>query len=384
MSENYEILLLPDEGSIFADEFRAAVESSFKCLLGASDLVRIHSDIEAVRPDSSVLVVYLHGESSIDPRGATEDLAKAIDLQLPVLPITWGQLDRLPCAIAHINALDWRADRTAVLSAVLRMLGLAEFDRKVFLSYVRKDSSSLAVQLHTALAQRQYDVFLDRFAVPPGADFQERLEQDLGDKAFVVLLESETVRESPWVEYEVSYALGHGVGVLAVALPDVLKAQRVPAIDDSFRVSLDWTDFDTRRNELNQGGLRKILDRIEWAHARALRRRRRELVGSISKGLEQAGHDLAPVEEWTVLAKKEGRDPRIYSVTPRRPRPEDLFALDGTKRRLASHMPGGSLTASVVHNVALSTKHHDLLEWISTPRNLQIRTVLELSLEGAP
>lgn len=384
MPENYEILMLPSGGSTLANEFRTAAESRLKCVLGTSDLVRIHSDIEAVSPDSSVLVVYLHGESSIDPGGATEDLAKAIDSQLPVLPITWGQLDQLPPAIAHINALDWKADRTAALSAVVRMLGLAEFDRKVFLSYVRKDSSSLAVQLHTALAQRQYDVFLDRFAVPPGADFQERLEQDLGDKAFVVLLESETVRESPWVEYEVSYALGHGVGVLAVTLPNVVKEQRVPAIDDSFRVPLDWTDFDTRGTELNQGGLRKILDRIEWAHARALRRRRRELVGSLCKGLEQAGHDLAPVEEWTVLARKEGCDPRIYSVTPRRPRPEDLFALDGTKRRLASDMHCRGLTASVVHDVALSTEHHDLLEWISVPRNLQIRTVLELSLGGAP
>lgn len=38
------------------------------------------------------------------------------------------------------------------------MLGLAEFDRKVFLSYVRKDSRSLAIHLHTAPAQRMYDV----------------------------------------------------------------------------------------------------------------------------------------------------------------------------------------------------------------------------------
>ena len=117
---------------------------------------------------------------------------------------------------------------------------------------------------------------------------------------------------------------------------------------------------------------------------RSVGRLRWELVGSLCKGLEQTGHDFAPVEEWTVLAKKEGCDPRIYSVTPRRPRPEDLFDLDGIKRRLASHMPGRSLTASVVHDVTLSAEHHDLLEWISTPRNLQIRTVLELSLKGAP
>ena len=381
MSENYEILIVSDGGSTMEDEFRAAVATSLACILDTSELVRIHSDIESVSPDSSVLVVYLQGESATGSGGVTGILAKAIDSQLPVLPITSGPPGRLPDVIAHINALDWKADRTTVLSAVLRMLGLAEFDRKVFLSYVRKDSSSLATQLHTALAQRQYDVFLDRFSVPPGIDFQKRLDQDLGDKAFVVLFESENVQESRWVEHEVSYALSHAISILAVTLPGLAKRHLVPAIDDSFRVRLDARDLDGKSSELNKGGLRKILDRIEWAHARALRRRRKKLIGSLHKSLELTGHDLAPVEEWTVLAEKNG-DRRIYSVTPRRPRPKDLFDLDGVKGRLASKMQSTPLGASLVHDAALSADHHDLLEWISFPWNFQVRAVHELSLKG--
>ena len=248
---------------------------------------------------------------------------------------------------------------------------------------MRKESSLIAIQLHTALAQRRYDVFLDRFAVPPGTDFQERLDQDLGDKAFVVLLESENVREPRWVEHEVSYALGHAISILAVALPGLAKRHLVPAINDSFRVRLDARDLDGDSSELNEGGLRKILDRIEWAHARALRRRRKKLIGSLRKSLELTGHDLAPVEEWTVLAKKND-DRRIYSVTPRRPRPKDLFDLDGVKGRLASQLPCGTLGASLVHDAALSASHSGLLEWISFPWNFQVRTVHEVSLEGGP
>lgn len=239
------------------------------------------------------------------------------------------------------------------------------------------------MQLHTALAQRQYDVFLDRFSVPPGIDFQKRLDQDLGDKAFVVLFESENVRESRWVEHEVSYALGHAISILAVTLPGLAKRHLVPAIDDSFRVRLDARDLDGNSSELNEGGLRTILDRIEWAHARALRRRRKKLIGSLRKSLELTGHDLDPVEEWTVLAKKND-DRRIYSVTPRRPRPEDLFALHGIKGRLASQMPRALLGASLVHDAALSANHQDLLRWISFPWRFQVRAVHELSLKGGP
>lgn len=383
MPEHYEIVIVSGAGSALEGEFRAAVKTSFKCILDTSDFLRIHSDIESVSPDSSALVAYLHGEPPTSPGRVTEILTKAIESQVPVLPITSGPPDQLPHVIAHINALDWKADRTAVLSAVLRMLGLAEFDRKVFLSYVRQDSSALAIQLHTALAQRQYDVFLDRFAVPPGVDFQERLDQDLGDKAFVVLLESAHVRRSQWVEHEVSYALSHGISILAVALPGLDSKCLVPAISDSFRVRLEPCDIDGESSELSDDGLRKILDRIEWAHASALRRRRKELIGSLCRSLEQSGHELAPVEAWKILAGKDG-DRRIYSVTPRRPRPEDLFALDGIRTRLAPHMPCGSLGAAVVHDASLSDEHRDLLEWISTPQNFQVRTVLDLGLEGEP
>lgn len=384
MSGNYEIVIVSDQESPSLErEFRAAVEKECKCILDKASLVQFHSDIDLVSQDASVLVVYLHGKSAASSEGVTRILTNAIESQLPVLPITSGSPDRLPDSIAHINALDWMADQTAVLSAALRMLGLAEFDRKVFLSYRRKDSSSLAIQLHTALVQRQYEVFLDRFAVPPGVDFQDRLDQDLGDKAFVVLLESENVRKSRWVEHEVSYALSHGISILAVTLPGLAKRNLVPAIDNSFRVRLNLGDLNSKSSKLSRKGLRKILDRIEQAHARALRRRRNELMGSLRLRLKETGHGLAPVEEWAVLAEK-GCDRRIYSVTPRRPRPEDLFALDGIKGRLASHMPCGTLGGSVVHDAALSEEHRHLLEWISAPQNFLIRTLHDLSLKGLP
>ena len=376
----YEIVIVSDDASTMDHEFREAVLTRLRCI-DRSFVIRIHSDIESVSPDSSVLVVYLQGKSPTGSGRVTKILTEATELQLPVLPITWGPPGRLPDMIAHINAWDWKVDRTTVLSAVPRMLGLAEFDRKVFLSYARKDSSPLAIQLHTALVQRQYDVFLDCFSVPPGIDFQDRLDQDLGDKAFVVLLESANVRESPWVEYEVSYALAHGVSILAVTFPGLAPEDLALAIDDAFRVRLDTSDLDSMSGKLNENGLRKILDRIEWDHAHALRRRRKALIGSLRKSLELTGHDLAPVEEWTVLAEKNG-DRRIYSVTPRRPRPEDLFALCRIKGRLASKMHCAPLGASLVHDAALSASHQHLLRWISFPWNFQVRAVHELSLKG--
>ena len=95
-----------------------------------------------------------------------------------------------------LNAVDWTSNRAVALTSILRILGLVEEERKVFLSYVRRDSTPIALQLHRALVEAQFDVFLDRFAVPPGANFQKQLDEDIGDKAFVVLLESSELRSS--------------------------------------------------------------------------------------------------------------------------------------------------------------------------------------------
>src|SRR5258708_26498777 len=50
--------------------------------------------------------------------------------------------------------------------------------------------------LFRSLARARFDVFLDRFSVPPGEDFQQRLDRDVGDKAFIVVIESPGLRSS--------------------------------------------------------------------------------------------------------------------------------------------------------------------------------------------
>ena len=46
------------------------------------------------------------------------------------------------------------------------------------------------------LTQEGFAVFVDRFSVPVGVDFQERLMQELTDRGMVLLLHSPSVRKS--------------------------------------------------------------------------------------------------------------------------------------------------------------------------------------------
>ena len=356
-------------------------------LFGQTHLVCFREEVLTEDQESSSLAVYLGNRSGRHDHRVKEVLCQALADQLPIFPIVresddGGVHEKVPAIIARINAANWTENRASVLTEILGVLGLVDAERKVFLSYVRRETSPIALQLHKALVQNRFDVFLDRFAVPPGADFQSRLDEELGDKAFVVLLESSGLKRSRWVRHEIAYAHSHRISVLSLAMPEVGDAELVSVIDDAFRVRLSAADLQPR-GDLTATTLSTILERIETAHARSLRRRREQLVGSIVDNARRDGCACDAVADWALLVAADGRRPAVFLVTPRRPQPKDLLALDRIRRRIASNADSSTaLAAAVAHDVHhMPVDHQRLMDWIGEPRELGVRRLLECNLE---
>ncbi len=371
----YEVVLVHRGLDDFAAEVRDAVRAATQEVLLQPNLVAFREALENGSSDRHSVVVYLGSQPGATDPGVNSLLNEALATQIPVLPLTRTSdagtvSQKLPESIKLINAADWETRKGEATTTILAMLGLAEPERRVFLSYFREDSTPLAIQLHTALAQARFDVFLDRFTVPPGVNFQKRLDQDLGDKAFVVLIESPGLRASPWVEHEIAYAHSHRIGVLGLTLPGTADAELVPSIDDAFRVRLKPEDLETT-GKLTDEALLEVLERVEMRHARELRRRREQLIGSLRDKLVVDGCTCAPAGDWAVMATASGRKPAVFLITPRAPRPQDLYALHLVHLH-ASAAAGAELTAAVVHE----TEHVDedqlaLLRWIGEPRQFE-------------
>ncbi len=248
------------------------------------------------------------------------------------------------------------------------------------LSYCRSETSTLAVQLHTELVQRRFDVFLDRFAVEPGVDFQRRLDEDLGDKAFVLLLESPDLRDSRWVRHEIVYAHSRRIEILALTLPDTTSSELVPTIDDAFRLRLDASDL-SDDGSLSPGGLALVLDEIELGHARALRRRREQILGSVTAKLRAAGCICSPADDWCIVARGPSGRSGLFWVTPRRPEPGDSHSLSHHHDRVKNDPGLDNLHGSVVHEVGrLATDHQNLLDWLSGISGKGLATVATCSV----
>ena len=119
---------------------------------------------------------------------------------LPVMQSGTDPASHLPIQWRGINVFFWTRHIREATMPIMQRIGLNPEENRIFISYVRKDSSAIADQLFDELTHNGFDVFLDRFSVPVGVQFQERLMQDLSDKAMVVFLNSTGVSSSEWVE----------------------------------------------------------------------------------------------------------------------------------------------------------------------------------------
>ena len=382
----YLLLIVHSECEELAREIGDAVRDAAAEVVGRTGLVDVVERVLDATSGTHVVVVYAASRAGAQDADVDAQIAQALANGLAVLPVFRSSepddvRDMLPGRIEHLNAVDWVHSRSLALATILRLLGLVEDERRLFLSYVRRDSADVAEQLHQELQERQFDVFLDRFTVPPGADFQRRLTEDLADRAFLLLLESDGIRDSRWVQHEIDYALSHRIGTLAVTMPNLAEDRRAP-IDEAFRHRLSADDL--QDGKLSATALRVLLDRIELSHASALRRRREQLLGSLIDHLETSGCSCDPLAEWSIVASAAGRVPSAFQVAPRRPLVEELRALERERDRARGSAGIGDIAASLVHDVEhMAPDHADLLQWVGAPRGLAIGRILESGLEAA-
>jgi hypothetical protein len=123
----------------------------------------------------------------------------------------------LPKSIGHINAFSShyaKSDWERIVSLLLENLRLLRSERRLFISYRRSESQSVAIQLYESFDKAGFDVFLDTRSVPYGADFQSILWHRMADSDVVVLLDTPNFRASYWTQQELSQANATNVQIM--------------------------------------------------------------------------------------------------------------------------------------------------------------------------
>jgi hypothetical protein len=258
-------------------------------------------------PDTRKLLVLVAAHSLADCAAFDWWLSGGSERRiLPVMPAGSHPETLLPPRLRHVNAFFWNHSPGEAAGAVLAAAGLTPESRRLFISYRRLETEPLAEHLFEAFNRAGFSVFLDRFVVPPGVDFQRRLDQELGDKAMVLVLESEKLSSSSWTAHEIEYCVRYRLGCFALHMPHGMggaPVERLPSISDGLRYALAASDFEKppvtvhpslgdpflQWGRLNGDVLDKEVQEIRKQHDLALLRRRHAIVTSMGLALDGAG-----------------------------------------------------------------------------------------------
>lgn len=276
--------------------------------------------------------------------------------------------------LRRVNAGTWTGSIVETLPFILSRAQITSSISRVFVSYRRLETLPVALQLFDRLVKEGFDVFLDRFSIPPGYDFQRRLHQELEDKSMVVLLESKLLKDSKWTQHEIDFAKRNRLGMLALRMPDVKADAQVASISTPSRENLEDADFAgpavydpvekvDQWPALTKGALDRVTARIKTAHADALFQRRYRLRGDVVAALNAEHGVQAQYCAVGPLKVVCGSDEHVVWLTTRPPEVEDFRSVYGAHLAQTSPTPD-SRGIIVGPQAALEPDRMDQLHWL--------------------
>jgi hypothetical protein len=274
---------------------------------------------------------------------------------IPALP-TDSEVDKLlPTELQKLNVCFYEDISQHLVPCILARSGITPEDFRVFISYQREDSSALADQLFGMLSAAGFDVFLDRFRVPPGVPFQEYLAQELADKSMLLLLESPKVLASEWVKWEIAFAKRFNMGLLALHSPG---SPEHPDVDSPRRRELD--DYDSHNPKLITDTLsRKVVLWVRDIHNGALHERRNKLKQSFICEAKNKGVAVDSSAPQGYIKLQSAKEYRAW-VTSRPPQFDDFHYTHA--ECVANSGATGLVMSPMPHEAALRQQK---IEWLS-------------------
>lgn len=220
--------------------------------------------------------------------------------------------EKLPSALLPINAFDLSKHEfllEPLVGYVFEMLSLNRTNRRLFISYRRPESSTVAMQLYEHFDSKAFDVFLDTHSIRSGEPFQEVLWHRLSDTDVMLMLDTTDFKHSRWTMEELGHASAVGVGIVQLVWPNHVPDTDVPL---AARHYLDASDFETTEaigtgtEKLSPRAIHEIAVAIETVRARSIAQRHANLVGECISSCYELGIPAILQPERHVLLSNNG------------------------------------------------------------------------------
>jgi|GEM_PF-338102 len=222
-----------------------------------------------------------------------------------ILPIYFSNPDdgafskEIPCILSNQNAIPFKEiELDRISNIILESFELLRNTRKIFISYRRNESTSVAIQLYEALESYNYDVFLDTHSIEKGTQFQEELWHRMTDCDVILLLNTPKFLESHWCKEEFAEAGTKKIGIVQLVWPN----HEIKNIDSSSHISFpmklkDDNFIDNIYNNKDRSKLvniivEEIIQKVESVRARNLASRQDNLMTDFRNIAKECGRDV--------------------------------------------------------------------------------------------
>ena len=204
-----------------------------------------------------------------------DSLLKDATLVLPVVTDLNEFGKSTPASLKNINGFELPSlnEVEKLVACILEGLSLLRLSRRLFISYKRDESSSVAIQLFEKLEKNGFDVFLDTHSIRPGEPFQEELWHRMADTDVVVLLNTPGFLKSNWTTEELAKANSMSIGILQLIWPGHTLEREA---EISIPYQLKNSDF--HENTLKDETAKIVVAQIESLRARSLASRRDNII----------------------------------------------------------------------------------------------------------
>jgi hypothetical protein len=213
---------------------------------------------------------------------------------------------QIPEVLRNVNGFELANsnDVEKLVSCMLEGLSLLRLSRRLFISYKRDESSTVAIQLFEQLEKNGFDVFLDTHSIRPGEPFQEELWHRMADTDVVVLLNTPGFLNSNWTTQELAKANSMSIGILQVIWPSH-KLER----DAELSVPLQLSDSDFNDKLLTSSTISNIVSQVESLRARSLASRQDNIITEFISSANKVGKkaDLQS-EKFITIKRSDGKE----------------------------------------------------------------------------
>lgn len=287
----------------------------------------------------------------------------------------------IPCRLEGQNGLLYDSEKDIkIVNLALESFELLRSSRKVFISYRRNESSSIAIQLYEALEKNNFDVFLDTHSIKQGEPFQEELWHRMTDCDVLVLLNTKGFLESHWCKEEIAEASIKQIGLIQLVWPNhklestseiCLPIQLKPSNfeDDIF----DGND----KSKLKQTFIDELIQEVESIRARSLASRQDSLITEFINIARKNGKKVNLQPERFIIEELEGNRKRIFIPTVGIPQSINCNQSQKLKNEIKDYEVDGIFL--IYDNLRIRDRWLKHLDWLND--YLDVKTIKKVKFD---